>query len=58
MNHAQANGPWIMAQLIRIRTMEKEVKDLLANSEPPRAAVRSRIAELNSQLALLDLALD
>jgi hypothetical protein len=57
MNQALVNGPWIVAQLIRIRTLESEVKDLLSIGGTPGASLRTRIAQLNSQLALLDLAL-
>jgi hypothetical protein len=57
MNQALLNGPWIVAQLIRIRTLESEVKDLLAIGGTPGASLRTRFAQLNSQLALLDLAL-
>jgi hypothetical protein len=57
MNQALMNGPWIVAQLMRIRTLESEVKDLLAIGGKPNASLRSRVAQLNSQVALLDLAL-
>ena len=57
MNQALMNGPWIVAQLIRIRRLEKEVKDLLSTARTPSASLRTRVAQLNSQLALLDLAL-
>ena len=57
MNQTQAIAPWIVAQLIRIRTLENEVKDLLAMGGTPSAWLRSRVAHLNSQVALLDLAL-
>jgi hypothetical protein len=57
MNQALANGRWMVAQLIRIRTLEREVKDLLAIGGTPGASLRNRAAQLNSQLAVLDLAL-
>jgi hypothetical protein len=57
MNQALVNGPWIVAQLIRIRALEREVKDLLAIGGTPGASLRNRVAQLNSQVALLDLAL-
>ena len=57
MNQTLINGPWIVAQLIRIRTLENEVKDLLAKARTPNASLRSRVAHLKSQVALLDLAL-
>jgi hypothetical protein len=53
-----ANGPWIAAQVVRVRTLEKEVDHLLSSSGAPQGFLRTRVAELNSQLALLDLALD
>ena len=52
-----ANGPWIAAQVVRVRTLEKEVDHLLS-SGATQTFLRTRVAELNSQLALLDLALD
>jgi hypothetical protein len=57
MNQALVNGPWIVAQLIRIRALEREVRDLLAIGGTPGASLRNRVAQLNSQVALLDLAL-
>jgi hypothetical protein len=51
------SGPWIAAQVVRVRTLEKEV-DLLLSSGASQTFLRTRVAELNSQLALLDLALD
>ena len=57
MYQVMANGPWIAAQVVRVRTLEKEVDHLLS-SGAPKTFLRTRVAELNSQLALLDLALD
>jgi len=57
MYQVMANGPWIAAQVVRVRTLEKEVDHLLS-SGAPRGFLCTRVAELNSQLALLDLALD
>ena len=57
MYQVLANGPWIAAQVVRVRTLEKEVDHLLS-SGAPQGFLRTRVAELNSQLALLDLALD
>ena len=57
MYQVMANGPWIAAQVFRVRTLEKEVDHLL-NSGATQTFLRTRVAELNSQLALLDLALD
>jgi hypothetical protein len=42
--------------MIRIRKLEKEVKELLAK-RAPKDSLRSRMAELDSQVTLLDLAL-
>jgi hypothetical protein len=52
------NGPWILAQLIRIRTLEGEVTKLLVTSKPSGAVLLGRLAELNRQLNLLDLAIN
>jgi len=52
------NGPWILAQLVRVRRLEAEVKQLVAISKPSGAVLTKRVAELNRQLALLDLAID
>ena len=56
MKYPLTNGPWIVAQLIRIRKLENEVKELLAKKASQRS-LRSRMAELDSQVTLLDLAL-
>jgi hypothetical protein len=56
MKYPLTNGPWIVAQMIRIRQLEKEVKELLAK-RGPKASLRSRMAELDSQVTLLDLAI-
>jgi hypothetical protein len=56
MKYPLTNGPWIVAQMIRIRKLETEVKELLAK-QAPNSSLRSRMAELNSQVTLLDLAL-
>ena len=56
MKYPLTNGPWIVAQMIRIRKLEREVKDLLAK-EAPHAPLSARMAELKSQVTLLDLAL-
>ena len=52
-----ASGPWIAAQVVRLRDLENEVAHLFS-SDASHALLRSRVAELNTQLALLDLALD
>jgi hypothetical protein len=56
MKHPLTNGPWIVAQMIRIRKLEREVNDLLAK-KAPKDSLLSRMAELQSQVTLLDLAL-
>jgi hypothetical protein len=55
MNEFTVNGPWIAVQLVRIRTLEAEVKKLLATGKPSGSVLRRRVAELNWQLTLLDL---
>ena len=57
MNETVVNGPWIMAQIVRIRTLEDEVRNLLATSKPSRSALNVRMEELKVQLALLDLSI-
>jgi hypothetical protein len=57
MNESVVNGPWIMAQIVRIRTLEAEVRNLLATSKPSRSALSVRMEELKVQLALLDLSI-
>jgi len=57
MNETVVNGPWIMAQIVRIRTLEAEVRKLLATSKPSRSALSVRMEELKVQLALLDLSI-
>ena len=58
MNGIVVKGPWIVAQIVRVRTLEAEVKQLLATSKPLGGALRERVRELDRQLALLDLAID
>ncbi len=55
--HQNVDSPWIVAQLLRVRNLEKEVKRSLASGKAPLASLRSRMAELKVQLDLLDLAL-
>ena len=57
MNETVVNGPWIMAQIVRIRKLEAEVRNLLATSKPSRSALSVRMEELKVQLALLDLSI-
>jgi hypothetical protein len=58
MNTTVVSGPWIVAQIVRIRELETEVRKLLATSKPSRPVLRGRVAELNRQLTLLDLAIN
>jgi len=57
MNETVINGPWIMAQIVRIRNLEAEVRNLLATSKPSCSALSVRMEELKVQLALLDLSI-
>jgi hypothetical protein len=58
MYRKQTSDPWIVAQVIRVRSLEREVKDLLASGGGPIPALRARMSELKTQLALLDLAVN
>jgi len=58
MNDTVIDGPWLVAQLVRVRTLEAEVRTLLAASQPSGALLRGRVQELNRQLTLLDLAIN
>lgn len=55
MNQITINGPWIVVQVVRIRTLEAEVRNLLATRKPSGSVLRRRVEELNWQLTLLDL---
>ena len=57
MNENVASGPWILVQLLRIRSLEAEVRGLLGNRKPSGSVLRRRMAELNWQVTLLDLEL-
>jgi hypothetical protein len=58
MNEIVVNDPWIVAQLVRIRALETEVRKLLATSKPSGAVLRGGVAELNRQLTLLELTIN
>ena len=58
MNEIVVNDPWIVAQIFRIRALETEVRKLLATSKPSGVVLRGRVAELNRQVNLLDLAIN
>jgi hypothetical protein len=57
MNETVVNGPWIMAQIVRIRTLEAEIRNLLATSKPSGSALSVRMEELKVQLTLLELSI-
>jgi hypothetical protein len=40
MNDTVIDGPWLVAQLVRVRTLEAEVRKLLATSQPSGALLR------------------
>jgi hypothetical protein len=58
MNGIVVKGPWIAAQIVRVRVLEAEVRELLATSKPLGGVVRERVRELDRQLTLLDLAIE
>lgn len=58
MNEIIDNAPWILARLLCIRKLEAEVRRLLATGNPPRGALRRRMAELNAEVTLLDLVIN
>jgi len=58
MDGIVVKGPWIAAQIIRVRTLEAEVRELLATSKPRGGVLRDRVRELDRQLTLLDLAIE
>jgi len=55
MNDVNANGPWIVAQMLRIRKLEADVKSLLSLKKAPATVLNGRMAELNFELTLLEL---
>ncbi len=58
MNDVIANGPWIVAQMLRVRKLESDVKSLLSLSKAPAAVLNGRMAELNFELTLLELSIN
>ena len=58
MNEVVANGPWIVAQLLRVRELEADVKNLLVAKKAPGTVLNGRMAELKFQLTLLELAVN
>ena len=58
MNDVVASGPWIVAQMLRIRKLEEDVKSLLSLKKAPAAVLNGRMAELNFELTLLELSIN
>ena len=58
MNDVVANGPWIVAQMLRVRKLEADVKSLLSLRKAPAALLNGRMAELNFELTLLELSIN
>lgn len=58
MNDVVANGPWIVAQMLRVRKLEADVKSLLSLKKAPAAMLKGRMDELNFELTLLELAIN
>jgi hypothetical protein len=57
MTEIMANGPWIVAQMVRVRKLEADIKNLLVVRKTPAAELSGRMAELKFQLTLLELAI-
>jgi hypothetical protein len=57
MNDVVANGPWIVAQMLRVRKLEADVKSLLSLNKAPAAVLKGRMDELNYELTLLELSI-
>jgi hypothetical protein len=58
MNETTINQVWILTQIARVRTLEAEVKRILATEKTPGVALVQRVAELKFQLNLLDIAVN
>ena len=58
MNDAVANGPWIVAQMLRVRKLEADVKNLLSLKKAPATLLKGRMDELNFELTLLELSIN
>ena len=58
MNDMVANGPWIVAQVLRVRKLEADVKSLLSLKKAPDAMLKGRVDELNFELTLLELSVN
>ena len=57
MNDVVTNGPWIVAQMLRVRKLEADVKNLLSLKKAPATVLQGRMDELNYQLTLLELSI-
>lgn len=57
MNDVVANGPWIVAQMLRVRKLEADVKSLLSLKKAPDTVLKGRMEELNFELTLLELSI-
>ena len=58
MNDVVANGPWIVAQMLRVRKLEADVKSLLSLNKAPASVLYGRMAELKYELTLLELSIN
>ena len=58
MNDVVANGPWIVAQMLRVRKLEADVKSLLSLKKAPPTLLKGRMDELNFELTLLELSIN
>lgn len=58
MNDVVANGPWIVAQMLRVRKLEADVKSLLSLKKAPARLLKGRMDELNFELTLLELSIN
>jgi len=58
MNDVVANGPWIVAQMLRVRKLEADVKSLLSLKKAPANVLKGRMEQLNFELTLLELSIN
>jgi hypothetical protein len=53
--HKRLSYPWIVDQLVKIKSLERQVNDVFAGAEGrPAAQLRPLVAELNLRLDILD----
>jgi len=58
MNDIIASGPWIVAQMLRVRKLEADIKSLLSlKKKAPATLLQGRMDELNFELTLLELSI-